>query len=90
MDKLFITNDAATIVNELEVHHPAVNLLVLAAKKQQEIGDGFNHTISFFGELLEKAEELIRMGLHLSEIIIGYTKAINEHKNIHCFFEQCG
>jgi hypothetical protein len=28
--------------------------------------------------------------LHLSEIIIGYTKAINEHKNIHCFFEQCG
>ncbi|KAM0824257.1 hypothetical protein ACQ4PT_070325 [Festuca glaucescens] len=79
LDKLFITNDAATIVNELEVQHPAAKLLVLAAKAQQEeIGDGFNLTISFAGELLEKAEELIRMGLHPSEIIIGYTKAINK------------
>jgi T-complex protein 1 subunit theta len=79
LDKLFITNDAATIVNELEVQHPAAKLLVLAARAQQEeIGDGANLTISFAGELLEKAEELIRMGLHPSEIIIGYTKAINK------------
>lgn len=77
LDKLFITNDAATIVNELEVQHPAAKLLVLAARAQQaEIGDGANLTISFAGELLEKAEELIRMGLHPSEIIIGYNKAI--------------
>ncbi|KAG8090034.1 hypothetical protein GUJ93_ZPchr0011g28945 [Zizania palustris] len=79
LDKLFVTNDAATIVNELEVQHPAAKLLVLAGKVQQEeIGDGANLTISFAGELLEKAEELIRMGLHPSEIIIGYTKAINK------------
>ncbi|VAH91840.1 unnamed protein product [Triticum turgidum subsp. durum] len=79
LDKLFITNDAATIVNELDVQHPAAKLLVLAARAQQEeIGDGANLTISFAGELLEKAEELIRMGLHPSEIIIGYTKAINK------------
>ncbi|WVZ50947.1 hypothetical protein U9M48_002150 [Paspalum notatum var. saurae] len=79
LDKLFVTNDAATIVNELEVQHPAAKLLVLAARAQQEeIGDGANLTISFAGELLEKAEELIRMGLHPSEIIIGYTKAINK------------
>ncbi|KAM0859092.1 hypothetical protein ACQ4PT_047422 [Festuca glaucescens] len=75
LDKLFITNDAATIVNELEVQHPAAKLLVLAARAQQEeIGDGANLTISFAGELLEKAEELIRMGLHPSEIIIGVHK----------------
>ncbi|XP_072980386.1 T-complex protein 1 subunit theta-like [Typha angustifolia] len=79
LDKLFITNDAATIVNELEVQHPAAKILVLASKAQQEeIGDGANLTISFAGELLEKAEELIRMGLHPSEIISGYTKAINK------------
>ncbi|KAM3690516.1 hypothetical protein ACB098_09G130100 [Castanea mollissima] len=78
LDKLFVTNDAATIVNELEVQHPAAKILVLAGKAQQEeIGDGANLTISFAGELLQNAEELIRMGLHPSEIISGYTKAIN-------------
>ncbi|KAG2702449.1 hypothetical protein I3760_06G090100 [Carya illinoinensis] len=79
LDKLFVTNDAATIVNELEVQHPAAKILVLASKAQQEeIGDGANLTISFAGELLQNAEELIRMGLHPSEIISGYTKAINK------------
>ncbi|KAK4492698.1 hypothetical protein RD792_003518 [Penstemon davidsonii] len=79
LDKLFVTNDAATIVNELEVQHPAAKILVLAGKAQQEeIGDGANLTVSFAGELLQNAEELIRMGLHPSEIIIGYTKAIKK------------
>ncbi|KAG5551838.1 hypothetical protein RHGRI_010067 [Rhododendron griersonianum] len=79
LDKLFVTNDAATIVNELEVQHPAAKILVLAGKAQQEeIGDGANLTVSFAGELLQNAEELMRMGLHPSEIIIGYTKAINK------------
>ncbi|KAL2535174.1 T-complex protein 1 subunit theta [Abeliophyllum distichum] len=83
LDKLFITNDAATIVNELEVQHPAAKILVLAGKAQQEeIGDGANLTISFAGELLQNAEELIRMGLHPSEIISGYTKAINKSVEI--------
>ncbi|RZC69784.1 hypothetical protein C5167_032932 [Papaver somniferum] len=70
-DKLFVTNDAATIVNELEVQHPAAKLL-------EEIGDGANLTISFAGELLQKAEELIRIGLHPSEIISGYMKGTNK------------
>ncbi|XP_010672058.2 T-complex protein 1 subunit theta [Beta vulgaris subsp. vulgaris] len=79
LDKQFITNDAATIVNELEVQHPAAKILVLASKAQQEeIGDGANLTISFAGELLRGAEELIRMGLHPSEIIIGYNKGISK------------
>ncbi|XP_047944554.1 T-complex protein 1 subunit theta-like [Salvia hispanica] len=83
LDKLFVTNDAATIVNELEVQHPAAKLLVLAGKAQQEeIGDGANLTVSFAGELLQNAEELIRMGLHPSEIIVGYTKAINKTTEI--------
>ncbi|KAI3780188.1 hypothetical protein L2E82_10159 [Cichorium intybus] len=79
LDKLFVTSDTATIVNELEIQHPAAKILVLAGKAQQEeIGDGANLTVSFAGELLQGAEDLIRMGLHPSEIIIGYTKAINK------------
>ncbi|KAJ9550564.1 hypothetical protein OSB04_014609 [Centaurea solstitialis] len=79
LDRLFVTSDTATIVNELEIQHPAAKILVLAGKAQQEeIGDGANLTVSFAGELLQGAEDLIRMGLHPSEIIIGYTKAINK------------
>ncbi|KAM1017430.1 hypothetical protein ACFX13_047744 [Malus domestica] len=64
LDKLFVTNDAATIVNELEVQHPVAKILVLAARAQQEeIDDDANLTISFAGELIQNAEELIRMGL---------------------------
>eukprot|EP00243_Klebsormidium_subtile_P002752 TRINITY_DN15553_c0_g1_i1.p1 TRINITY_DN15553_c0_g1~~TRINITY_DN15553_c0_g1_i1.p1 ORF type:complete len:543 (+),score=192.87 TRINITY_DN15553_c0_g1_i1:208-1836(+) len=76
LDKLFVTSDAATIVNELEVAHPAAKLLVLAGKAQQEeIGDGTNLVVTLAGELLQGAEDLIRSGLHPSEILAGYNKA---------------
>lgn len=39
LDKLFVTNDAATIMREMEVAHPAAKLIVLAAQMQeQEVG----------------------------------------------------
>jgi T-complex protein 1 subunit theta len=38
-------------------------------------GDGSNFVICFAGELLAQAEELIGMGLHVSDIIAGYTKS---------------
>lgn len=36
LDKLFVTNDAATIVNELEVVHPAAKMLVMASQQQEK------------------------------------------------------
>ncbi|KAF8043579.1 hypothetical protein BT93_A1794 [Corymbia citriodora subsp. variegata] len=78
--KLFATNDAsATTGNELQLPHPAVKILISAAKAQQEeVGDGVNLTISFAVELLRHAEELIRMGLRPSDIISGYSKAVSK------------
>ena len=35
LEKLFVTSDAATIVRELEVAHPAARLVVLAAQAQE-------------------------------------------------------
>ena len=76
LDKLFVTSDASTITGQLEVQHPAANLLVMAAHAQQnEIGDGTNFVLSFAGELLSKAEKLLRDGLHPTEIADGYSKA---------------
>jgi T-complex protein 1 subunit theta len=35
LEKLFITNDSATIVEQLEVQHPAAKLLVMASQMQE-------------------------------------------------------
>ncbi|XP_076163413.1 chaperonin containing TCP1 subunit 8 isoform X2 [Ptiloglossa arizonensis] len=79
IEKLFITNDAATIINELEVEHPAVKLLVLASKMQEaEVGDGTNFVIIFAGALLEAAEELLRLGITTSEIVEGYEASLEK------------
>jgi T-complex protein 1 subunit theta len=77
LEKLFITNDSATIVNELEVQHPAAKLLVMASKMQEaEVGDGTNLVVVLAGELLQLAEDLLKNGLHCSEIIAGYTQSL--------------
>lgn len=75
LDKLFVTSDAATIIRELEVEHPAANLLVAAAKAaQQEVGDGAGFVVAFAGELLSQAEGLLREGLTTGEVADGYAR----------------
>jgi len=79
LEKLFITNDSATIVKELEVQHPAAKLLVMASKMQEaEVGDGTNFVVVLAGELLVLAEDLLKNGLHCSEIIAGYTLSLKK------------
>ncbi|KAG0223808.1 T-complex protein 1 subunit theta [Actinomortierella wolfii] len=79
LEKLFVTNDAATIVRELEVVHPAAKLLVMASQQQEsEMGDASNLVSIVTGALLQKAEYLLRMGLHPSEIVQGYEVALTK------------
>ncbi|CAB4014706.1 T-complex 1 subunit theta isoform X1, partial [Paramuricea clavata] len=79
LEKLFVTSDAATIIKELEVQHPAAKMLILASQMQeQEVGDGTNFVMVFGGQLLAKAEELLRMGLSPPEVIEGFEKACDK------------
>ncbi|OSC97534.1 T-complex protein 1 [Trametes coccinea BRFM310] len=76
LGKLFVTSDAATIIREIEVVHPAAKLLVMASQAQeQEMGDSTNTVMILAGEMLKKAEQLLIMGLVPSEIIKGYELA---------------
>ncbi|KAE8380308.1 TCP-1/cpn60 chaperonin family-domain-containing protein [Aspergillus bertholletiae] len=78
LQKMVLTSDAATILRELDVVHPAAKLLVMASQQQDmEMGDGTNMVIILAGELLKKAEELLRLGLKTSDIVQGYEKAQN-------------
>ena len=78
LDKHFVTRDAAVILEEMEVVHPAAKLIVMAAKSQeQECGDGTNLVTIFSGELLTQAEELLKQGIHASDVVRGYEIAID-------------
>lgn len=83
LEKLFITSDAATIVKESDVHHPAAKMIAQAAKTMEdECGDATNLVFTMTGELMAQAQGLIQMGLHPSEILIGYEKAGNRALNL--------
>lgn len=79
LEKIIVTSDCATIVKELEVAHPAAKILTLAAEMQQtEFGDYTNFVISFSGELLKTAEELLKQGLHTAEVVSGFQRAYDK------------
>jgi thermosome len=71
-----ITNDGATILDEMDVEHPAAKMLVEVAKTQdEEVGDGTTSAVVFAGELLAQAEELLNQDVHATVIIKGYRMA---------------
>ena len=77
LDKLYLTKDSGVMCRELEVNHPAVNLIVKSSKIQEtECGDNTNYVITFAGELLTAAEILIKAGVHPTDIISGYEKGL--------------
>ena len=71
-----ITSDGRTILDEMDVQHPAAKMMVEVAKTQDnEVGDGTTTVVVLSGELLGKAEELIEKNVHPTIIISGYKKA---------------
>jgi thermosome len=71
-----ITNDGATILEEMNIEHPAGKMLVEVAKTQDdETGDGTTTAVILAGELLKKAEGLLDQNIHPSVIINGYRMA---------------
>ena len=71
-----ITNDGATILKEIDVQHPAAKMMVEVSKTlDNEVGDGTSSAVIFTGELLSKAEELLKKDVHSSVIVEGYQEA---------------
>ncbi|KAJ1976546.1 T-complex protein 1 subunit epsilon [Dimargaris cristalligena] len=71
-----ITNDGATILDQMEVTHQVAKLLVQLSKSQDdEIGDGTTGVVVLAGALLEQAEQLLDRGIHPIRIADGFEKA---------------
>ncbi|KAL0208057.1 hypothetical protein P9112_010644 [Eukaryota sp. TZLM1-RC] len=73
---LNISNDGATIMEQMQVEHEVGKLLVELSRSQDaEIGDGTTSVVVFAGALLEQALELLDRGMHPVRIAAGYEKA---------------
>ena len=71
-----ITSDGRTILDEMDIQHPAAKMMVEVSKTQDdEAGDGTTTAVIIAGELLGKAQDLIEKNVHPTVIIDGYRKA---------------
>ncbi|MDH5374594.1 MAG: thermosome subunit beta [Candidatus Bathyarchaeota archaeon] len=74
-----ITSDGRTILDEMDIQHPAAKMMVEVAKTQdEEVGDGTTTSVIVAGELLGKAEDLINKNVHPTVIVEGYNKAADK------------
>jgi len=71
-----ITNDGATILQEMDIEHPAAQMIVEVAETQEEdVGDGTTTASVLAGQLLAKAEDLLDDDVHPTTIVEGYHAA---------------
>jgi thermosome len=74
-----ITSDGRTIIDEMDVQHPAAKMMLEVAKAQDnEVGDGTTTAVVLAGELLAKAENLMDKDIHPTIIIDGYKRAMEK------------
>jgi thermosome len=80
---LIITNDGATILEEMNVEHPVAKILVNVAKTQdKEVGDGTTTAVILSGDLLRNAGSLLDQGVPPAAIIKGYEMAQEKAKTL--------
>lgn len=68
-----ITNDGATILDEIQVQHPGAKMVIEVAKAQdEEVGDGTTTAVILVGALMEQAEQMLAKKIHPTVISAGY------------------
>jgi T-complex protein 1 subunit epsilon len=73
---VIITNDGATILEKMEIHHQTAKLLAeLSASQDNEIGDGTTGVVVLAGAILEQAQKLLDKGIHPLKIADGFEQA---------------
>ena len=78
-----VTNDGVTILKEMDIDHPAANMIVEVSETQEdEVGDGTTTAVVIAGELLDQAEELIDQDIHPTTLAQGYRQAAERAKEV--------
>ncbi|CAI2340839.1 unnamed protein product [Caenorhabditis sp. 36 PRJEB53466] len=78
-----ITNDGATILNQMSVIHPTAKMLVELSKAQDiEAGDGTTTVVVMAGAFLDAAQQLLSKGIHPTIISEAFQSAASEAEKI--------
>jgi len=78
-----VTNDGATILDEMNIEHPTAKMIVEVAKTQEdEVGDGTTTAVVLAGELLKNAEPLLDQNVHPAVLARGYRLAAKKAQEI--------
>ena len=76
---VIVTNDGVTLLSEMEIDHPAADMIVEVAETQEdEVGDGTTSAVVVSGELLSQAEDLLEQDIHATTLAQGYRQAAEE------------
>ncbi|HEY9407446.1 MAG TPA: TCP-1/cpn60 chaperonin family protein [Nitrososphaera sp.] len=77
LGELTITKDGATILRKIDVDHPAAKILIEASNAvDNEVGDGTTSVVILAGALIEKAEELLDIGISPATLVEGYANSL--------------
>ncbi|KAL0238752.1 hypothetical protein PCE1_004444 [Barthelona sp. PCE] len=80
---VLISNDGATIMKNLQITHPAAQMLIDISKAQDsEAGDGTTSVVVLAGALLEAALVLLEKGIHANQISQSFQKCLAESVKI--------
>ncbi|MHA1648201.1 MAG: thermosome subunit beta, partial [Promethearchaeota archaeon] len=78
-----VTNDGATILENLDVEHPGAKMAVAISKTQDtNVGDGTTSSVIIAGQLLTVSNELMNQGIHPSIVARGYSLAGKKAREI--------
>jgi len=81
--EVVVTNDGVTILKEMDIEHPAANMIVEVAETQEtEVGDGTTTSVVVSGELLSEAEDLLEQDIHATTLAQGYRQAAEKAKEL--------
>lgn len=77
LGEVTLTKDGATLLRKIDVEHPAAKVVIEASNAvDNEVGDGTISVVVLIGSLLEKAQDLLDLGINPTMIIDGYSKGL--------------
>uniref|UniRef100_A0A8C9LLL6 T-complex protein 1 subunit theta-like n=1 Tax=Piliocolobus tephrosceles TaxID=591936 RepID=A0A8C9LLL6_9PRIM len=83
LNKKIVSSDCITILRDLEINHPVVNILKkLSETMNYEYGDFTNYVFTITTEMLDKAGLLIKEGFNINDILKGFMLGYKEIEKI--------
>jgi len=77
LGEMTVTKDGATFLRKIDVEHPAAKVIIEASNAvDNAVGDGTTSVVVLAGALVEKAEDLLEMGISPAVISDGYHNAL--------------